>query len=111
MARTDTTGGNGYVIDNGTGAQVRTKLNQITAAINSLNSGSGDPSINTAFQPHIDTSTSLLRIRNGANNAYVTLGNISQENFGHADLSGATFTGPIINNYTSALRLPAEVTS
>ena len=32
MARTDTTGGNGYVIDNGTGAQVRTKLNQITAA-------------------------------------------------------------------------------
>tara|TARA_R100001163_G_scaffold51994_1_gene39354 strand:- start:647 stop:1249 length:603 start_codon:yes stop_codon:yes gene_type:complete len=111
MARTDTTGGSGYVINNGTGAQVRTKLNQITAAINSLNSGSGDPSINTAFQPHIDTSTNLLRIRNGANNAYITLGNISQENFGHADLSGATFTGPIINNYTSALRLPVGTTA
>jgi len=111
MARTDTTGGNGYVIDNGTGAQVRTKLNQITAAINSLNSGSGDPSINTAFQPHIDTSTSLFRIRNAANNAYITLGNISQENFGHADLTGATFTGPIINNYTSALRLPVGTTA
>ena len=111
MARTDTTGGSGYVIDNGTGAQVRTKLNQITAAINSLNSGSGDPSINTAFQPHIDTSTNLFRIRNGANNAYITLGNISQENFGHADLTGATFTGPIINNYTSALRLPVGTTA
>ena len=58
MARVDATGGSGYVIDNGTGLNVRTKLNQITAAINSLNSGTGDPSINTAFQPHINTSTS-----------------------------------------------------
>lgn len=111
MARTDTTGGNGYVIDNGTGSQVRTKLNQITAAINSLNSGSGDPSINTAFQPHIDTSTNLFRIRNAANNAYITLGNISQENFGHAALSGATFTGAVVHNYTSALRLPVGTTA
>ncbi|BCV05753.1 MAG: hypothetical protein CM15mV115_290 [Caudoviricetes sp.] len=111
MARTDTTGGNGYVIDNGTGAQVRTKLNQITAAINSLNSGSGDPSINTAFQPHIDTNTSLFRIRNAANNAYITLGNVSQENFGHAALTGATFTGSVIHNYTGALRLPVGTTA
>ena len=111
MARTDTTGGNGYVIDNGTGSQVRTKLNQITAAINSLNSGSGDPSINTAFQPHIDTSTNLFRIRNAANTAYITLGNISQENFGHAALSGATFTGSVIHSYTSALRLPVGTTA
>ena len=111
MARTDTTGGSGYVIDNGTGAQVRTKLNQITAAINSLNSGSGDPSINTAFQPHIDTSTNLFRIRNAANNAYITLGNISQENFGHAALTGATFTGSVIHNYTGALRLPVGTTA
>ena len=36
MARVDNTGGAGYVIDNGTGAAVRTKLNQITAAINSI---------------------------------------------------------------------------
>ena len=111
MARTDTTGGNGYVIDNGTGAQVRTKLNQITSAINSLNSGSGDPSINTAFQPHIDTSTSLFRIRNAANNGYVTLGNISQENFGHAALTGATFTGDVIHNYTTALQIPVGTTA
>ena len=33
MARVDSTGGTGYVIDNGTGSAVRTKLNQITAAI------------------------------------------------------------------------------
>ncbi len=59
MARVDNTGGAGYVIDNGTGAAVRTKLNQITAAVNSTNSGSGDPSITSAFQMHIDTSSSL----------------------------------------------------
>ena len=83
MARVDNTGGAGYVIDNGTGAAVRTKLNQITSAINSINSGSGDPSINSAFQPHIDTSSSLFKIRNAANNAYVTIGNISLDNLGH----------------------------
>ena len=38
------------------------------AAINSLNSGSGDPSINSAFQPHIDTASSLFKIRNAKNN-------------------------------------------
>ena len=56
MARVDDTGGSGYVVDNGTGLNVRTKINQIAAAINSLNSGTGNPTINTAFQPHIDTS-------------------------------------------------------
>ena len=111
MARTDTTGGNGYVIDNGTGSQVRTKLNQITAAINSLNSGSGNPSINTAFQPHIDTSTNLLRIRNAANNDYITLGNVSIENFGYATLSGSIFTGKVTHNYTNSLNIPVGNTS
>ncbi len=111
MARTDTTGGNGYVIDNGTGVQVRTKLNQITAAINSLNSGSGDPSINTAFQPHIDSDTNLLKIRNGANSAFVTLGNVSLTNFGYATLTGSTFTGKVIHNYTNSLNIPVGNTS
>ena len=111
MARVDSTGGTGYVIDNGTGSAVRTKLNQITAAINSTNSGSGDPTINTAFQMHIDTSSSLLKIRNAANNAYITLGNISQENFGHAALTGATFTGKVTHNYVSSLNLPVGTTA
>ena len=88
MARVDNTGGAGYVIDNGTGAAVRTKLNQISAAINSLNSGSGDPSINSAFQPHIDTGSSLFKIRNAANNAYITIGNVATANLGLAPVAG-----------------------
>ena len=111
MARVDNTGGAGYVIDNGTGAAVRTKLNQITAAVNSTNSGAGDPSINSAFQMHIDTSSSLLKIRNAANNAYITIGNVATTNLGLAALAGSTFTGKVIHNYTSSLTIPSGTTA
>ena len=106
MARVDNTGGAGYVIDNGTGAAVRTKLNQITAAINSINSGSGDPSINSAFQPHIDTGSSLFKIRNAANNAYVTIGNISLDNLGHVVAASPTMTGDVTRSSTGFLKVP-----
>ena len=106
--------GNNFEPANGTGAQVRTALKDIFGALRTLNAGSGDPSgaANVAaYQPHIDTNTNLLKISNASNNGFITLGNISQTNFGHADLTGATFTGPIINNYTSALRLPVGTTA
>ena len=117
MTRVVSTGkesGNNFEPDNGTGAQVRTALKDIFGALRTLNAGSGDPSgaANVAaYQPHIDTNTNLLKISNASNNGFVTLGDISETNFGHADLSGATFTGPIINNYTSALRLPVGTTA
>ena len=111
MARVDNTGGAGYVIDNGTGAAVRTKLNQITAAINSLNSGSGDPSINSAFQPHIDTGSSLLKIRNAANNAYVTIGNISLDNLGHVVAATPVMTGDVSMNSNGFLKIPVGSTA
>ena len=37
MARVDNTGGSGFTVDNGTGLVVRTKLNQIIAALSTLN--------------------------------------------------------------------------
>ena len=92
MSRVDNTGGSGFTTGNGTGLVVRTKLNQIVAALSTLNQGSGDPSIGVAaYVPHIDGDT--LKIRNSANNAFVTLGDVSATNFGHAGLSAAnTFT-------------------
>ena len=92
MSRVDNTGGSGFTTDNGTGLVVRTKLNHIVAALSTLNQGSGDPSIGVAaYVPHIDGDT--LKIRNSANNAFVTLGDVSATNFGHAGLSAAnTFT-------------------
>ena len=105
---------NNYEPANATGAAVRAAIKDVFGALRTLNAASGDPSGTAnlaAYQPHIDSDTNLLKIRNGANNAFVTLGNVSQANFGHADLTGATFTGPIINNYTSALRLPVGTTA
>jgi len=111
MARVDNTGGSGFTVDNGTGLVVRTKLNQIIAALSTTNQGSGDPTIGVAaYTQHIDGNT--LKIRNAANNAFVSLGDVSQTNFGHASLSTAnTFTARATFNTTSSITIPSGDTS
>ena len=111
MARVDNTGGSGFTVDNGTGLVVRTKLNQIIAALSTNNQGSGDPSIGVAaYVQHIDGNT--LKIRNAANNAFVTLGDVSLTNFGHASLSSEnTFTARATFNVTSSITLPSGTTA
>ena len=100
-----------YTIDNGTGSAVRTDLNNVFAAIQSLNSGSADPSgTQVAFQLSVNTTSNLLKIRNAANNGYIEIGNVTQANLGLAPVAGATFTGTVIHNYTGALRLPVGTT-
>ena len=101
-----------YVIDNGTGSAVRTDLNNVFAAIQSLNSGSADPSgTQVAFQLSVNTTSNLLKLRNAANNGYITIGNVTQTNLGLAALAGSTFTGAVIHNYTTALRIPVGTTA
>ena len=62
-----------YVIDNGTGAAVRTDLNNALAAIVSNNSSSSEPATKYAYQWWADTNTGILKIRNSANNGWVEL--------------------------------------
>ena len=62
-----------YVIANGTGAAVRTDLNNALAAIVSNNSSSSAPATTYAYQWWADTSNNILKIRNSANNAWVEL--------------------------------------
>ena len=101
-----------YVIDNGTGSAVRTDLNNVFAAIQSLNSGSADPSgTQVAFQLSVNTTSNLLKLRNASNNGYIEIGNVTQANLGLAPVAGATFTGAVIHNYTTALRIPVGTTS
>ena len=111
MARVDNTGGNGFTVDNGTGIVVRTKLNQIIAALSTVNQGSGEMSVGVAaYVPHIDGNT--LKIRNAANNAFVSLGDVSLANFGHASLSSEnTFTARATFNVTSSITLPSGTTA
>ncbi len=100
-----------FIIDNGTGSAVRTDLNNVLQAIASNNSKSGALTTNYAYQWHVDTSDGNLKIRNAANNGYVTIGPVATTNFGLAPLAGATFTGKITHNYVTSVRMPSGDTS
>ena len=99
-----------YVIANGTGAAVRSDLNGALGAIVSNNSGSTEPATMYAYQWWPDTTTGLLKIRNAANSAWITVGTLASANLGLASLAGATFTGNVILNTTTALELPDGTT-
>jgi len=104
--------GNNYNTANGTGAAVRTKLNEIFSALRTLSSGSSDPSgaANIAqYQPHINTSTNLLKIAtavSGDNATYNTLGNITLDNLGHVVAASPTMTGDVTMSSTGFLKIP-----
>ena len=99
-----------YVIANGTGAAVRSDLNGALAAIATNNSGATEPTTTYAYQWWPDTTTGLLKIRNAANSAWVTVGPLASTNLGLASLAGATFTGDVILGTTTALELPDGTT-
>jgi hypothetical protein len=84
-----------FVVANGTGAAVRSDLNGQLAAIVSNNSGAAQPSTTYAYQWWADTTTGLLKIRNAANNAWVTVGTLASTNLGLATLASPTFTGTV----------------
>ena len=100
-----------YTIANDTGANVRSDINAVLGAIQTLNSGSSDPSANVAFQLSVNTTSNLLKLRNAANNGYIEIGNVTQANLGLAPLAGATFTGKVTHNYTSSLTIPSGTTA
>ena len=104
--------GNNYNTANGTGAAVRTKLNEIFTALRTLSSGSSDPSGAASiaqYQPHINTSTNLLKIAtavSGDTATYNTLGNITLDNLGHVVAATPTMTGDVTMSSTGFLRVP-----
>ena len=82
-----------FIVSNGTGAAVRSDLNVQFAAIVSNNSGATEPATMYAYQWWADTTTGLLKIRNSANSAWVTVGTLASVNLGLAALASPTFTG------------------
>jgi len=104
--------GNNYNTANGTGAAVRTKLNEIFTALRTLSSGSSDPSGAASiaqYQPHINTSTNLLKIAtavSGDSATYNTLGNITLDNLGHVVAASPTMTGDVTMSSTGFLKIP-----
>ena len=100
-----------YVISNGTGAAVRADINDALAAIVTNNSNASSPATTYAYEWWADTTTGLLKIRNAANSAWITVGTLGSANLGLAPLSGATFTGDVILGTTTALELPDGTTA
>jgi hypothetical protein len=93
-----------YIIANQSGAGFRSDLNNALAAIVSQNSGASEPSTTYAYQFWADTTAGLLKQRNAANNAWVTIGTLGTVNLGLLSASGGTITGDITLNAQSDLR-------
>ena len=93
------TGGN-YVVDNSTGANVRADINEIYDAILTMNSGGSAPSYAKSYTFWADTTAGIMKMRNGANNAFINLFTLA----GGIDVDAAsnfnedvTFTGASAN--------------
>jgi hypothetical protein len=84
-----------YVIANGTGAAVRSDLNNALAAIVSQNSGATEPATTYAYQWWADTTTNLLKLRNSANSAWITLFQLDGE-YSTIALENGTAAAPSI---------------
>lgn len=86
-----------YVIANGSGAAVRSDLNNGLAAIVSQNSGATAPATTYAYQWWVDTATGLLKQRNSANNAWITIGQVDTANLGLIPAGAASIVNADVN--------------
>ena len=115
MARVNSTTketNNNFNVANGTGAAVRAGINDIFTALRTINSASGDPSGAgnvVQFQPHIDSSTNLLKICTAVSSGtgtFTTIGNITQANLGLVNAATPTMTGDVTMNSNGFLKIP-----
>ena len=98
-----------YTIENASGANVRTDLNNVFAAIQSSNSKSTDLASSqcVAGMPFLNTTTNILKIRNSSNGGFTEIGNIDSANLGLLLKSGGTMTGPLLIDDSSSASTPA----
>ena len=106
-----------YVLDNQSGLAFRQDLNNALAAIVSINSGATAPSTTYAYQLWGDITAGLLKQRNAANSAWVTIGTLGSTGWGLAPLASpsftgtATFGGDVLLSGTGYLDLPVGTTA
>ena len=98
-----------YTIENASGANVRTDLNNVFAAIQSNNSKSSDLATSqcVAGMTFLNTSTNILKIRNSTNNAFTEIGSINSDNLGLLPRAGGTMTGVLKIDDSSSASTPA----
>jgi hypothetical protein len=99
-----------YIIANQSGAAFRADLNVALAAVatnNSQETGPSQPDTTYRFQWWADPNTGLLKIRNAANNAWITVGTLADANLGLLSLAGGTLTGALLADDSGTAALPA----
>ncbi len=107
-----------FDIGNAVGATFRADLNNCLGDIQSSNSGGSAPSTTVAYKIWADTSANLLKIRNSANNGWLTLGDLTDaNNLGLATKASPTFSGTVTSagdlvlTGTGSLQLPSGTTA
>ena len=100
-----------YALDNGTGLAVRTDLNNALLAIVSKNSSATAPSTTYAYMWWADTTTGLLKIRNAANSAWITVGTLATAYLGAMPTTGGTFSAAIDFSNTDYMKIPVGTTA
>ena len=112
-----------YNLANQVGSSFRAELNTVLGDVQSLNSGSSDPTTTVAYKIWVDTSTNLLKIRNSSNNGWLVLGSLTDaahiNNFGLATKASPTLTGDvtlsngslIMSGTGKKLKLPVATTT
>ncbi len=110
--------GHDFDIGNAVGATFRADLNTCLGDIQSSNSGSNAPSTTVAYKIWADTSANLLKIRNSANNGWLTVGDLTDaNNLGLATKASPTFSGTvtsggdIVLSGTGKIKVPVGTTA
>jgi len=90
-----------YSIDNASGSAVRSDLNNALGAIATANSGATAPSTTYAYMLWADTANTKLKMRNGANSAWIEVGALDTANLGLVLASlFANVTGNVTSTHT-----------
>jgi hypothetical protein len=94
-----------YIVDNQNGANFRSDLNNALAAIVSNNSSATAPTTTYAFMLWADTANDLLKQRNAADSAWISILTLSTgaplADYADNALSGNAIDGGTISNFTS----------
>ena len=99
-------------IQNDTGANVRVDINANMAALYSLNSDTDEPSRDSSVPRMIwaDETSGQLKIRDGNNQSFITIGSLSETNLGLATKASPAFTGNVTVPAGTVSSLPVSFT-
>ena len=98
-----------YVVANDNGANIRTDINAVLQAIVTLNAGNSAPSTLYPRMLWVDETNGLVKIRNAANNAWLTLPldpDVSKQIVGDATVDGKLTANDIIESSSGGFKFP-----